>query len=1124
MDNKYKFLILREEVEVEDFYEDQTHEKIKNSLLKLIINEDEGITIGLSGPWGSGKSTIINLLKKEKDFILFYFDAWAHEGDPLRRIFLESFINCIKEKESNDEIIKKLEEKRTIISGEKRTKTTEVKRTVTKLGLFLTISTLILSIGLALLSSVDYNILTIENTGSINIALCIGILFSLAPFLVLIGNLIFLLSQEKEIGDLEYWSFIQNNSNETITEDISSDDERSSIEFEKYFKEILEITNSGEIKIIIVLDNLDRVDAEVSLKIWSTLQTFIQHKNPTSKDYNLFKRIFTLIPYDEESLMKIWENFEDDGKGRKEIDNAFAKSFFDKSFQVRIDVPKPIVSNWLGFIDKMIEKAFVNWLAEDKKVIKEVIEKTRRNILDNPKPREIKTYLNQVGFLKNHYGEDISTKSIAFYCFKRYLQGKSNDEIANYLIRIEKIPVGEINLIEDETIQEISAIVYGVNKDKGAQILLSPRIIRALTKNKHEELKDLVSSYKNVFWTIFKKIISDTNQFVDYLKYSTPINNCFEEIYEEIDSNYISLLEKYLDKNEDYNYLIDTSFSTNIKSTSNLFAKYNRNNKIAILWDFFIEVYINQENKKEDSKLYNLELNEIFISTLYYILKSGDVKLSNRKINVSFESWKDINAQSQFLNISYLIHPSDELLKEIIDIIKDGSQITEQEYLLISNCINSGVDIKLILEPLYKHFMWNNGMQNGTVFSIESIKLFENLYYKFINDYNFDTFFQSYYLYNVSYSVNLVNSSTTQILSTLCSVFFKEDILNIETVIPQHYSNCANFIAVIKNYWLASNENNAQFTYNKYKENNLLGNIWLLLKDNRNILCYDIIDLMEKNDDDSEFNIANPFASLCDLAKEPTKSSNNINNIIRKFLNNSNLKEELLITDDLSITINNYVLYKILEVDDFEKLHSKIEEDIKKLNKQDFLNSLQNDDCLFDILLQLKKKNTSFSLPIVLNNALYEFVENISMKSDFIITELQKEKWIDIVKLLDSNNLDNFSERITKLAKEEKQNLHDVFFEINSQFINKVFFTSLVNGDISNVKLEIQNAIQSPVDMNKLRFIEHLFEFENNKAIKFGTGFKDIIKDSILILLENQDENIKRIANKIAKRFSIKMT
>lgn len=589
MSNKYNFKILREEVKAEDFYEDKTHQKIKESLFKLIKSEDEGITIGLSGPWGSGKSTIINLLKEEKEFLFFYFDAWAHEGDPLRKIFLESFINCLKEAEEDELIIAKLEEKQLIISGEKRIKTTIVERSTTKLGLYLTVATFVLTIGIAFLSAINYDGLTYKWTGSVNIPFLVGIIFSLFPFIVLFKNYLELRKNGEDVKDLKNWAFLQNNSNETITESIIGEEERTSIEFEKYFKEILEVSNSVNTKkIIIVLDNLDRVDAEVSLKVWSTLQTFIQHKNPTSKEYKIFKKIFTIIPYDEESLMKIWANYSEDEEGNKRIDNSFAKSFFDKSFQVRIDVPKPIVSNWLGFIDSMMNEAFKIWPEKDKQSVKEVIEKTRKNILDNPRPREIKTFLNQVGFLRNHFNEDISTKSISFYSFKRYLEGKSNDQISKYLLNFSEIPKEEINLIEEDTIQEVAAIIYGVDKDKGAQILLSPKIIDALKNNKPDILKDLSLNYKNVFWAIFKKIISDTSNLRDYLRYSTPLNFCFEEFYSDIRPNYIKYTEKYLLTEKDFNYQFDEKFSIDIRNTSELLFKYEKFNSLKKLWNFYV--------------------------------------------------------------------------------------------------------------------------------------------------------------------------------------------------------------------------------------------------------------------------------------------------------------------------------------------------------------------------------------------------------------------------------------------------------------------------------------------------------------------------------------------------------
>lgn len=79
-----------------------THERIAEAIASAIKSEDGGITIGLEGGWGSGKSTVINLVKKKisinenKNATIVLFDAWAHQGDPLRRTFLETVISHLQ--------------------------------------------------------------------------------------------------------------------------------------------------------------------------------------------------------------------------------------------------------------------------------------------------------------------------------------------------------------------------------------------------------------------------------------------------------------------------------------------------------------------------------------------------------------------------------------------------------------------------------------------------------------------------------------------------------------------------------------------------------------------------------------------------------------------------------------------------------------------------------------------------------------------------------------------------------------------------------------------------------------------------------------------------------------------
>ena len=69
----------------------------------LIISEDGGRAVGLEGGWGAGKSTIVRLVAEKlkgtsaSSTRIAVFDAWAHQGDPLRRTFLEQLIQCMQD-------------------------------------------------------------------------------------------------------------------------------------------------------------------------------------------------------------------------------------------------------------------------------------------------------------------------------------------------------------------------------------------------------------------------------------------------------------------------------------------------------------------------------------------------------------------------------------------------------------------------------------------------------------------------------------------------------------------------------------------------------------------------------------------------------------------------------------------------------------------------------------------------------------------------------------------------------------------------------------------------------------------------------------------------------------------
>ena len=91
-----------EPAKYDEFGPDGPHSRIANALAALITGKPvKGRCIALTGPWGSGKSSVIAQLETKlgeraqagsPPAKVFVFDAWIHQGDPLRRCFLESLI------------------------------------------------------------------------------------------------------------------------------------------------------------------------------------------------------------------------------------------------------------------------------------------------------------------------------------------------------------------------------------------------------------------------------------------------------------------------------------------------------------------------------------------------------------------------------------------------------------------------------------------------------------------------------------------------------------------------------------------------------------------------------------------------------------------------------------------------------------------------------------------------------------------------------------------------------------------------------------------------------------------------------------------------------------------------
>ena len=87
----------------EDLFEGKSHKTIAKNIKKLIMSNDTCRVIGIDGGWGSGKSNLIKLVKKQLEedtdtkgkYHIFEYDAWGFQTDFQRRSILENLTSFI---------------------------------------------------------------------------------------------------------------------------------------------------------------------------------------------------------------------------------------------------------------------------------------------------------------------------------------------------------------------------------------------------------------------------------------------------------------------------------------------------------------------------------------------------------------------------------------------------------------------------------------------------------------------------------------------------------------------------------------------------------------------------------------------------------------------------------------------------------------------------------------------------------------------------------------------------------------------------------------------------------------------------------------------------------------------
>jgi len=474
------------------------HDRVADAIYSLVVTEPTGLTVGLEGAWGSGKSTVVALLQKklsDSNVNVFVYDTWAHEGDPLRRSFLESLIGALLE---NEWLVDRPKWERQLKTLAHRRRETE-QTTTTKLrpfGRVLAIVAPLVPLGLLLTATgIDRENAWLQ---------LVGVVLALSPLVAAFGFWGFTAvrhrwgSSEHDEGTSRHrFGIFEQETDTTQTTNTIETPDPTSIEFQTVFTMLLgEALGSSERRLLIVLDNLDRVRADTAEQTISTLQPFIGggHREPARS------QLWVLIPYNRHQINKL-----SGAQNREPLGTT--EHLLDKLFDVRYDTPPLIVSDWRSFMNDCLRQALPSTDPDDLEQVTAVVAAARLDLHSTqggdqvgaswaPTPRQVIQIVNRLGGMYRQWSNSLPLAHLGYFAYLRH-----RDIAVDIDLLAGTLPSERAGRLLGSTVRDSLAMLhFNVELDRARQVLLFEPLMTALLTGDDERTQVLAQIPG--FWTV----------------------------------------------------------------------------------------------------------------------------------------------------------------------------------------------------------------------------------------------------------------------------------------------------------------------------------------------------------------------------------------------------------------------------------------------------------------------------------------------------------------------------------------------------------------------------------------------------------------------------------------------
>lgn len=506
---------IRDDASDSDFF--GPHSRIAKAVGSVIQTHDELKVIGLVGAWGSGKSTVLKLVEKyldendtEKRTHVFTYDAWLHQSDPPRRSFLETLIGFLIRKGLTteprwrirlDQLNRQIED----------TETTSTPALTTS-GRFLITSLFLLPIGMSLMGHDWYSIWIPVISPKISISIFwTGIALVMLPAIIAVliylawrptwnpRNPIFrswkknwISHKEPHAGESILTLFMNKEIQRQKHRVIRAPDP-TAIEFQQIFREIIGEVSSSKSRLVIVVDNLDRLPEAAAVDLWATIRSFFLGVRESKGEKALEALPTVVLPIDPGAIKRMYFANGDDAPD-------LAQAFMDKTFNLTFRVTPPVTSGWRGYLEAQMRRVFGEktddeWIYATGRLYEKFLGANEAT------PRQVNTLVNSIAVLWLQWQNEISFSTLAYFAIHK------NEIEASGVLPFILIGRPDIQNFSDGWQKEVAAIYYGVPTRDASQIVLETPLTQSIKDCDAKTFTDLagVAGFNAVFETVLDK-------------------------------------------------------------------------------------------------------------------------------------------------------------------------------------------------------------------------------------------------------------------------------------------------------------------------------------------------------------------------------------------------------------------------------------------------------------------------------------------------------------------------------------------------------------------------------------------------------------------------------------------